>query len=264
VYPLYNISEESNPIEFRINSSLSSFIDLRNSTLYVQLKVVKGKEGTKLGSTDKVSTVNLLLHSLFEHVEILVGGTMLFDSNHQYSLCSFIQAHLGSSRERKLGELSCHGYYVDNMGGVNLEGDAGQKARMEAIADSKVVELEGNLFADVANSNRYFPNQTNIVIRLKRASPDWILLKEKGKDAGGVPVADTPGQYRIELVKCKLKVMRHFLHAPVSAHIQNMLNSGKIARCNYKKCEVKLTHVATDLYTRFVQVYIYMYSISLK
>jgi len=71
----YTLDNKSSPIEFLINASQNTYLDLRNTTLYVRVKVVKN-DGASL-TTEKVTTVNLLLSSLFKECEVIVNGKSL-------------------------------------------------------------------------------------------------------------------------------------------------------------------------------------------
>jgi hypothetical protein len=142
VTPYYSLSDSGSPLEYHIFGNSSSFIDLKSSTISVQLKVLRA-DGTKLDSTDSVSCCQQLLHSLFKSCEITANGVSLLDSNENYALTSYIINHLGIGTERKKNDLSSCLYYEDDTGDLAITTDPGQKKRAEYISTSKVVELEG-------------------------------------------------------------------------------------------------------------------------
>jgi hypothetical protein len=144
VTPYYSLSDSANLVEFHLHTNPTTFIDLKSSTIYVQLKVLKA-DGSKLDASDKVSTCNNLLHSLFRSCEIVINGTVLMDPSENYALKSYILCHLGIGTERKKTELTSALYYEDDDGVLAIDTDKGQKKRAEFIALSKTVELEGKL-----------------------------------------------------------------------------------------------------------------------
>ena len=58
----------SGPIEFHVQASTEDYIDLRRTKLQLTLKVVKA-DNTAFNDAAKVSTANLLLHTLFSQVD---------------------------------------------------------------------------------------------------------------------------------------------------------------------------------------------------
>ena len=66
IQPLSQVSGES-PFEFKISGQNSAILlDLRNSQIYVRLKVTKA-DGTALTTTDKVGPANVSSGPLFYH-----------------------------------------------------------------------------------------------------------------------------------------------------------------------------------------------------
>ncbi|GBN49653.1 hypothetical protein AVEN_160544-1 [Araneus ventricosus] len=64
--PIANI-RNGNPIEFSNSGSGEDYIDLLATQLHVKVKILKDNE--KLGETEEIVPVNLLLHSLFSQVD---------------------------------------------------------------------------------------------------------------------------------------------------------------------------------------------------
>ena len=62
-HPLTTVGDGS-PIEFDISENGEDYIDLTDTVLYVQAKILK-QDGTDLDADDPVGPMNLFLHSLF-------------------------------------------------------------------------------------------------------------------------------------------------------------------------------------------------------
>jgi len=250
--PFFSVSEPTNLIEFHIQSSPSAVIDLKNSLLKVQFKVSK-TDGTPLTSSYSVSCSNLLLHSLLQNLEIVVNNTTVYDANQLYNIRAYVETHLGYGRNRKECELTSALYYRDTKSGVNVTTDEGQKQRASFLALSKVVELEGPILSHLYSATLYIPNNCQIIIRLKRASPEFVLLQdtpanESSEAAKRAAAAGCP--YKIEFVSCRFKLIKHVLNLPVLQSIHSFLDGGRQGKIPFKKTEIKLHHISANMYTR--------------
>ena len=72
-HPLTTVGDGS-PMEFDIGGNREHYIDVTNTMLYVQAKILK-QDGTDSDANDPVGPVNLFLHSLFSQVDISLNGT---------------------------------------------------------------------------------------------------------------------------------------------------------------------------------------------
>lgn len=242
--PYFSLSDSNNPLEFHVTSGIN-FLDLRNSTLYLQLKVLK-TNNDKLTAMEKVSCINLLLHSLFRECEVILNGTPIFSNGENYALKSYIKCQLGMSTEKKMSDLCCALYFEDDSGAVSISTDKGQVKRASFLAESKTVELEGNLFEDIFQQPKYLPNGVNMILRLKRSSPEFVLLEDRKTTTGTTPAACP---YRIEISSAKLKILKLTLDPSLPMSIQKNLDSGKLARIPLKRSELRYLYVPSNLFT---------------
>jgi hypothetical protein len=244
--PYFSLSDPSVNLEFHVNSG-SNFIDLKNSTLYLQLKVVKANNET-LPVSEKVSCVNLLLHSLFRECEVILNGTPIFSNGENYALKSYIKCQLGMSTERKTSDLCCALYHEDDSGAVSILTDKGQKKRESYLGESKVVELEGSLFDDIWQQGKYIPNGVNMIVRLKRNVTEFVLLVDK-KVGGTGSTPSTVCPYSITISQARLKILKLSLDPALPMSIQKHLDSGKLARIPMKRSELKYLYIPSNLFT---------------
>ena len=59
------------PVEFFIPAAQGELIDLQKTRLFLKLQITKG-DGTSLENVEKVGPINLLLHSMFQQVELFL------------------------------------------------------------------------------------------------------------------------------------------------------------------------------------------------
>lgn len=80
IRPLSQVSDES-PFEFKISGQNSmDYLDLKNSQVYVRLKVEKS-DGTAL-TAEKVGPANLFLQALFSSTEVTLQNKATFTCNY--------------------------------------------------------------------------------------------------------------------------------------------------------------------------------------
>ncbi|GBM69441.1 hypothetical protein AVEN_165463-1 [Araneus ventricosus] len=90
-HPNANI-RDGNPIEFSISGSEENYIDLSATQLHVKVKILK--YNAKLGETEKVAPMNLVLHSLFSQVDVSLNDRLISSSSNLYPFRSYIETFL--------------------------------------------------------------------------------------------------------------------------------------------------------------------------
>ena len=164
IRPISQISSNSN-VEFNVNAGSSlDYVDLKNSRLYVKLKVLHA-DGTSLAENEKVGPINLLLQSLWTHVEVALQGKVVASSNAYYGYNAYIQALLKSSGDEKVSKLTSQLYDLDIPGYMDendpIEGlNTALYNRSKYVKNSQSLSIEGCLFHPLfqlvhLESNRY-------------------------------------------------------------------------------------------------------------
>ena len=90
-HPITSLSG-GGPIEFKVSGSGKEFLDLARSYLYLKVKVSKA-DGTNLGGASKVGFANYPIASLFNQVDIILGGKLISSATNtpiivSYKCCS--------------------------------------------------------------------------------------------------------------------------------------------------------------------------------
>ncbi|KAK3087761.1 hypothetical protein FSP39_010279 [Pinctada imbricata] len=86
--PLSSITD-SGPIEFNISGSGDDYLDLNNTFLYLQAKIVTANNNANLDAQSDVGPVNNWLHSLFSQVNI---------SLYMHNQCNFLRCYYRKER----------------------------------------------------------------------------------------------------------------------------------------------------------------------
>jgi len=82
-HPISSLTNRA-PIDYDTPSSTVQYIDMNNIQLGVRGKIVRPGVGNNLTDDSMTAPVNLLLHSLFSQVDVLLNGTLISNSTNTY------------------------------------------------------------------------------------------------------------------------------------------------------------------------------------
>ncbi|VDI63315.1 Hypothetical predicted protein [Mytilus galloprovincialis] len=189
-YPPYQVGVESityeecrpvsqitayNPIEFDLcaNNGMD-YIDLKRSKLYVKLKVKKAN-GEDLQDGDTVGPVNLFLQSLWSQLDVYIQGQMVTSSNTYYPYKCMMKTLLQYGQDAKSTQLSSSLYLKDRYGHMDeISTNTGLYERRKFISNSKTLEMEGPIFSDIFEMDRYLLNMLSLKLKLYRNDPSLM------------------------------------------------------------------------------------------
>jgi len=125
------------PIDFDIPGSGEQYIDTNNIQLYVRAKIVRPGVGNNLTDDSTTAPVNLLLHSLFLQVDVLLNGTLISNSTNTYPYRAMLETLLSYGSDAKVSQLTSEMYYKDDAGRMDafcIREDAGQLPNVGHLA----------------------------------------------------------------------------------------------------------------------------------
>ena len=167
IFPLANLGQNA-PLEFFIPSSDQMYVDMNDSYLHVKVRVVKST-GADLDGGMEVALTNNFLSSMFSQVDVTLGDKLISPSENTYPYRAFFSTLFSDSREALdlTGDLTMFkrdtpGKFNVVTGGENV----GFKARRDAIAGSKSVDLFGRLHTEISETGRFLPPSIPIKIKL--------------------------------------------------------------------------------------------------
>lgn len=229
ILPTSTISNDS-PILFNISSQNGmEYLDLSRSQMCVKLKV-KHQDGTDLADDESVAPVCLFLQALFSQIDVSIQGKVLSSNSGFYPYKAYIQSLLKYGSEAKKSQLCTQLWLKDTAGAfddVDFEnGDnTNGVVRMNYIAKSKVLDLQGPILHDLFQINRYLINQVGIGVKFLRTKPEFCLLSNATKD------------YRIDIEQMILRVAKIQVNPAVITAHNAMLNVTN-AKYPYTKTEI--------------------------
>lgn len=105
-------------VEFYIPASSLDYMDIRNSRLYVQAKIVS-QDGTDLDDGEIVAPINNLMQSMWSNVELVVNDRLVSHSNNMHGYVSILSHYLHDSDEILTSEREMQMLYKDTAGQLN-------------------------------------------------------------------------------------------------------------------------------------------------
>ena len=164
IFPINTISGVNNSdIEFNIISSTSDYLDLNDTLLYIQVKVV-GSDGKELAKDVDVTPSNYLFHTLFKDVVLSLNSEKIEGGNNDYTYKALLETILNYNNDTKKTSLTSIGY------------DESDAVRKGWIKESKVLNMCGSLQLDFFDQPKYLIPGVNVFLRLQRNASSFSLI----------------------------------------------------------------------------------------
>ncbi|WAR10272.1 YMD2-like protein [Mya arenaria] len=179
IRPMSQTSSDG-PFEFRISGQNSmDYLDLKNSRLFVKAKITKA-DGTAIGdkSANKVGPTNLFLQALFSTVEVTLQNKATITCNYN-PYRAYIPTILKYGPDAN-NQLTTQLFQMDDADAPDVTDPNGTNdglfVRNKLVADSKSVDMQGPIFHDLFDMDRYLLNEVDVKVKLYRSSIDFCLM----------------------------------------------------------------------------------------
>ena len=211
-------------LEFNISGSGTKYVDLSMTKIRICARIVKGNgqllpdaivEGKPTPAEAKVGPVNLLLQSMWRQVDVSVQQQVISPTvSSKYPYKAYIENLLNYGMSASMSKLQSQLFFKDEgdpsdndpVDGTNN----GLLQRAMYTEKSKAVSMEGPIYMDICQQNRYILNGVPINFKFWPSSNEFVLMSSN-------PNAD----YRLEITEAVLKVkMVELLPAVVVSHAQ--------------------------------------------
>src|SRR5277367_1800611 len=169
-------------IQYTIPTAVDEYIQLRESLIYMKIKVnIKKKDGTNVVEADwaKVAPVNYFLHSLFKQVDLEIDGKSITLSPQTYAYKAYFESLLGFTKDAKESYLSASGYYIDNTSKSVVSTTASKFIKPQTIAttgEGESIELMGKLHLDLAFQPRALLGGSTLKFTLVPNEPNFYMM----------------------------------------------------------------------------------------
>ena len=196
-YHLITSLSDGGPTEFKVSESGKEFLDHARSYLYLKVKVSQ-TDGSNLDGASKVGFANYAIASLFNQVDVILGGKLISSATNTYAHRSILEVLLNYDKEAAGSQLGC-GLFCKDTAGQMEEMDIsedpvlkmGLGTRSEWTKTSKTVELQGRIHSDLFNQEKLILNGVDLTLKLHRHKPEFCLLSADIAPVYKIIIVDT-------------------------------------------------------------------------
>ena len=202
--PFYPVNQYSpgTSLDFFLNGSTTSYLDLRRSRMHVKLRL-QGGDGRPITEEAQVGLVNLSLQSLWKQVEFSLQQKEMPSVASHYPYKSFIDTLLKYGNASGEGQLETQLYVKENyaLDDPRISGsNSGLIQRYTYTRKGKVVDLEGNLYLDLFQQDRFILDGVSLGLKFWPSEESFRLMS-----------ADENAAYKVEIMEatflaCMIKV----------------------------------------------------------
>lgn len=207
------------PIEFNVPGSDDLYIDLNNTFLRLNFKIVRSN-GDDITNTDNVSAINLTLHTILSQVDIFLNDRMITDGNPNYAFRAYLETLLSHGGQAKSSQLQGSMFYKDTAGKMDELSDQNKGWIQRKKLSISGVQLFGKLHSDIFNQEKYLLNSVNMRIKCMRNSDNFVLMYAPGTGAGAK-------SYKYEISDVCLMVRKVRVAEVVKLAHERVLASGR-------------------------------------
>ena len=168
IYPVNSISSLNNPdIEFNITSSNVDYLDLNDTLLNVELKIVD-QNGKSVEDTGDLLPANFFFHTLFKDAILMFNNIVIEGGNGLYAQKALIETIINYGSDIKNTSLQSIGY------------EGTDETRKGWLSKSKSFHMCGSLQLDFFDQSKYLIPGVNVHLKLKRNEPSFCLKTTLG------------------------------------------------------------------------------------
>nr|XP_002123084.2 uncharacterized protein F54H12.2-like [Ciona intestinalis] len=172
---------DSGTVEFLISGTKEHYIDLANSYLHIEVKIVNA-DGTNLANDATVVPTNNFFHSLWSQVMMSLNNRDVTSSSSTYPYRSYIENLLTFGPDAKATHLTGSLFYKDTPQHMDAIDDTntGATLRKAFCAGSRVIDMQGKLHLDLMFQQRYLLNEVDVKLKLTRSKDTFATIRPAG------------------------------------------------------------------------------------
>ncbi|XP_062579536.1 uncharacterized protein F54H12.2-like [Saccostrea cucullata] len=183
-------------IEFNISGASTHYLDLNRTRLFLRARILN-EDGSPLKEKEKVGFVNLTLQSLWNQVDISVQQQVITPTvSTNYAYKSYMDVFLKYGTSAQVPCLSSQLYIPDSAGFMDSAdavtgGNMGLFQRGSLTEKSSFVDLEGPLYMDICQQDRYLINGIQVNVKLWPSRETFCLMAPTGSKRYRVHIEDS-------------------------------------------------------------------------
>ncbi|XP_072166027.1 uncharacterized protein F54H12.2-like [Diadema setosum] len=202
-HPVSSITDSA-PVEFNVSGTAEEYVDLSQTMLQVDVRVVDGNNA-QLTADAPVGPANLFLQSLFSQVDVMLNEKLVSQPTNTYPYRALMETMLHYGQEAKHSQLTQQLYYKDEAGKMDVvdptaadaEGNRGFKKRSQFIGGSKLLSMLVPIYADLFFQEKLLLPGVDLKIKLNRSKDAFCLMS-----------SNQAAKYKVKIEKAALYVRR--------------------------------------------------------
>ncbi|KAK3091490.1 hypothetical protein FSP39_020208 [Pinctada imbricata] len=185
-------------VEFNLSGATTNYLDLKRTRLYVRVKLFH-EDGSSLTQNESVGFVNLPLHSMWSQVDIAVQQQTVTSSvSNNYPYKAYLDMLFKHGTTQKTIDTQSQLFIPDSGNVDDPDAAAGSNLglylRTKYSNNSQSVDMEGPIFMDICQQERFMINGVQITLKFWPSRENFFLLSsEEGM------------RYKIRVEDCILK-----------------------------------------------------------
>ena len=166
---------EGSVIEFNIDGSSTSYLDLRQTLLYVKLKIIK-TDGSNIVKDELVGLTNAPLHTLFSQVDLKIQQHPVSEIGNNYAYKGYMDTLLDTAYKPELNK-QCFVKDDSDVDDPSPKGtNGGLFIRSTLTTESQEVDLIGHLALDMCQQERALLNGVPVHLKLWQNADSFRLM----------------------------------------------------------------------------------------
>lgn len=189
--------DRGGPVEFFIPANDKEYLDLRNSFLYMKMRILNEKgEPLKAKTSDEDATIpnksivypiNYIHATCFKTVEVLLNNKSCSSNDTMYPYRAYLEMLLNYDKQTKDEQLAAAMYYKDKnpldehsdaiiKTGADLSKNTGAVARFKRTNYSTTFETVGRIHLEIASQPKLLVGDVAVRLKFHRADSKFALM----------------------------------------------------------------------------------------
>lgn len=187
--PVTSLTDDA-PIEFVIPGHGEDYLDLAHTMLSLRVRVESATspaaDTATAPSATKVGPVNLLLHSMFNQIDVYFNQKLVSPPNNAYAYRAYIETLLNYASPAKTSHLTSSLWDADTAERMDetLDSATPNQAlvrRARYVQGERALDLIGHLHCDVFNQDKFLINGVEVRVRLVRSKDSFCLMESNSQ-----------------------------------------------------------------------------------
>ena len=184
------------PVEFCVPGTGSHYIDLKRCRLYVKA-CIKKRDGTNLDEKDLVAPCNMFLQSLWSQTDVFLQQRLCSSGSSGHPYRAMFDTLLNFGPQALESQFQSQLFYKDTADGIETTDpvngvpvNEGLIRRYKLGRLSQWIDMEGPVYADLMQMDRYLLNGVELRLKLHQSCNEFRLMAKNPENKYSVVIQD--------------------------------------------------------------------------